>query len=272
MAWRNAPSVAAGLGEATTRWPGRSKAGDGTIGNAEHAARQSDHNPNSQGVVHAFDLTHDPDHGVDCERLSAHLVARRDPRVKYIIWNRRICNSKDWIWRPYNGQNPHTRHMHVSILDTPAAEINTTSWWDLDAEAARRPADAAMSPGPQPLPTSGPLAFLSWDPSKTSSTAAATPPPTEPSLPTGPPLAPGQRRPLPPGYGPARPPLPKEVVAKAGELLRQSQYPIGTHIPLAVAGKNYLFAVEWHKHAPTDPVPPRLKDWHRGISVYERKP
>src|SRR5262249_46238175 len=122
-------------------------------------------------------------------------------------------------------------------------------------------------------------AFLSWDPSKnssaaapTSSAAAPTSSPVAPSLPTGAPLVPGQRRPLPPGYGPARPPLPKEVVAKAAELLKQSQYPIGTHIPLTLAGRNYLFAVEWHKHAPTDPVPPKLKDWHRGISVYERKP
>jgi flagellum-specific peptidoglycan hydrolase FlgJ len=28
--------------------------------------------------------------------------------------------------------------------------------------------------------------------------------------------------------------------------------------------------VEWHKHAPTDPVPAVLKRWHRGVTVYER--
>lgn len=80
--------------------------------------------------------------------------------------------------------------------------------------------------------------------------------------------APGQRRPVPAGYRPARRPTPA-VVAKANGLLRSS-HPIGTHIPLTLDDKNYLFAVEWHKHAATDPVPESLKRWHRGITVYEK--
>lgn len=131
MAWHNAPSVAAALKEATRRWPKRATASDGTIGNDEHATRKSDHNPDAKGTVHAFDLTHDPTHDVDCEQLTAHLIVAKDSRVEYIIWNRRICYSKDWTWQTYTGKNPHTKHLHVSIKSTTVAENDTSDWWSL---------------------------------------------------------------------------------------------------------------------------------------------
>ena len=138
MSWRNAPSVAAGLAQATKCWPSRSRASDGTIGDAAHAARVSDHNPDSNGIVHAFDLTHDPAHSVDCALLSTGLVHVRDRRIKYIIWNRRICEAPSWIWKPYQGQ-PHDHHMHVSIHHTAAAENDTSPWWDFTAPKPAAP-------------------------------------------------------------------------------------------------------------------------------------
>lgn len=152
MSWRSAPSVAAALAEATRRWPERNRASDGTIGDAAHSARASDHNPDERGVVHAFDLTHDPAHGVDCDQLAAHLVAVRDARVKYVIWNRRISNPtvQNWAWRAYTGSNPHSRHMHVSIRYTTAAENDTSDWWDLAGTVPPAPA-----PVPPPTPGGG---------------------------------------------------------------------------------------------------------------------
>jgi peptidoglycan hydrolase-like protein with peptidoglycan-binding domain len=149
MSWRSAPSVRAALAEATRRWPGRQTGSDGTIGDAAHSARQSDHNPDANGVVHAFDLTHDPGSGADCNVLAAHLVAVRDARVKYIIWNRQISNPdvQDWAWRPYSGQNPHTHHMHVSVKYTSAAENDTSDWWDVNGAPAPTP-PAPTPPGP----------------------------------------------------------------------------------------------------------------------------
>jgi hypothetical protein len=41
-------------------FPERSKESDGSIGNAEHSARQSDHNPDQFGIVRAIDITNDP--------------------------------------------------------------------------------------------------------------------------------------------------------------------------------------------------------------------
>jgi hypothetical protein len=124
------PSIRAAFAEANARWPIRSRASDGSVGDAAHSARASDHNPDARGVVHAFDLTHDPTRGVDCNALANQVLA--DPRVKYVIWNHRI-NSRDGRgWRSYSGSNPHTHHMHVSI-HAGAAENDTRPWFGTSA-------------------------------------------------------------------------------------------------------------------------------------------
>src|SRR5690349_16212154 len=68
------------------RWPGRELGSDGDIGDAEHQARKSDHNPwvldGEMGVVTAFDFTHDPAGGFDGEALSAAIARSQDVRLK----------------------------------------------------------------------------------------------------------------------------------------------------------------------------------------------
>lgn len=102
--------------------PDRSTVSDGTIGDAAHAARQSDHNPNERGIVTAMDITHDPANGCDGNILADRLRVSKDPRIKYIIWNGRILSSTiaPWLWRSYNGQNQHTKHIHISVRDDVA--------------------------------------------------------------------------------------------------------------------------------------------------------
>ena len=80
------------------------------MGDTAHQKRHSDHNDGN-----AFDLTHDPTHGVDCGVLSRLVI--NDNRVTYVISNRQIYNRARVAegWRPYTGLNPHNRHMHVSI-------------------------------------------------------------------------------------------------------------------------------------------------------------
>lgn len=130
MAWKMPPSIRAALDEANERWPNRSRKSDGTIGDQAHSNRKSDHNPGARGFIHAFDITHDPANGCDCVVLAEHLRTRSDPRVSYVIFNKRIWNpSRSVDWRPYTGSNPHTSHMHVSILSTVEAENNTSEWW-----------------------------------------------------------------------------------------------------------------------------------------------
>jgi hypothetical protein len=97
-------------------YPKRSKTSDGTIGDAAHAARASDHNPNKVGVVTAMDITHDPSNGVDIAVLAQQLVDSRDPRIKYIIRNGQYADTATKReWRKYTGENGHFHHMHISV-------------------------------------------------------------------------------------------------------------------------------------------------------------
>lgn len=126
-----APAASSILTQASALWPNRNRASDGLLGDQAHAARTSDHNPGHNGLVHAADLTHDPANGVDCNVLAEQV--KDDPRVKYVIWNRRIWNpSISRSWRAYTGSNPHDHHMHVSVTD--AGEYDTSPWFDTAKE------------------------------------------------------------------------------------------------------------------------------------------
>lgn len=130
MSWREAKSLLVLRDQVDAFAPGRDKSSDGTIGDAAHAATVSDHNPDAAGVVTAIDITHDPASGVDGGKIAEQLVAAKDKRVEYIIWNRRIVNSKvsPWVWRNYAGVNPHDHHVHVSVEDVKALYDDAAPW------------------------------------------------------------------------------------------------------------------------------------------------
>lgn len=131
MGWQLAGSLVQLRAQLNQLYPNRSKISDGTIGDAAHAASVSDHNPDSSGTVRAFDCTHDPAGGVDGNWLAGQLQRSRDPRIKYVIWNRRImagnAGPSPWVWRAYHGSNPHDHHVHVSVV-AGAAGNSATSW------------------------------------------------------------------------------------------------------------------------------------------------
>jgi hypothetical protein len=113
--------------------PSRNKADDGTIGDPAHQARKSDHNPDTNGVVTAMDITNDPAHGADAGAIAEMLRLSKDRRIKYVISNRRIFSSlvSPWQWRRYDGVNAHTEHVHISVIDDPAL-YDDTAQWELD--------------------------------------------------------------------------------------------------------------------------------------------
>jgi hypothetical protein len=135
MSWKLAKSLETLRKQINEKYPNRSKVSDGTIGDTAHSSRTSDHNPNSRGDVCAFDLTHDPKNGVDCNKIAAALITGRDKRIKYLIWNRQICSSvtAPWRWRTYTGSNPHTKHLHISVGN----DYNNSTEWDLDLDAEK---------------------------------------------------------------------------------------------------------------------------------------
>jgi hypothetical protein len=106
-----APALQTLLAQVNHRWPNRSKASDGWIGDTAHSSRVSDHNPNDVGAVLARDYTRD---GIDPYQLIE--AAKRDPRTRYIIFDRVIYFVDDgFLPHPYNGPNAHEKHIHISV-------------------------------------------------------------------------------------------------------------------------------------------------------------
>lgn len=152
MAWRLARSLESLRAQVNQIAPGRSKISDGSIGNAEHSARLSDHNPDGDGVVRALDLTDDPRGGLDALWLREALRESRDPRIKYLISEGQICSPRRvnahpaWAWRPYTGPNGHFKHLHISVQ--PGAAGDRAGSWSLtrDFAAPVRPPTAYPDP------------------------------------------------------------------------------------------------------------------------------
>lgn len=132
--WRIAKSLLTLREQVNLRAPNRSKLSDGAIGDRAHATRKSDHNPwiidGANGVVSAIDITHDPARGCSAEQIAEALRSARDPRVKYVIWNRRIFSATvaPWSWRRYTGANPHTKHVHISVKSDKPNYDSTANW------------------------------------------------------------------------------------------------------------------------------------------------
>ncbi|HKY57649.1 MAG TPA: hypothetical protein VJL80_06400 [Aeromicrobium sp.] len=151
MTWRLAKSLDKLRAEVNDLFPGRSKVSDGTIGDAAHATRTSDHNPwvkdGTTGIVTAIDITEDAERGIPeiADFIVSTLVERRDPRVKYIIHEGRIWRSYDkpgipaWTSAPYTGTNGHFKHVHVSVQPEKVRYDSLDSW---GLEAAFREAMA----------------------------------------------------------------------------------------------------------------------------------
>lgn len=134
VAWRVAKCLLTLRDQWKAEHPGA--ANPGFIGDAAHAARTSDHNPwvddptSTVNVVTAGDFYHQPSIGADAGELAEALKQAKDRRVKYVIWNRRIWSlARDREgWRKYNGTDPHTGHVHVSVTSSYPLYDRTSPW------------------------------------------------------------------------------------------------------------------------------------------------
>lgn len=110
--------------EVDEQWPVRDRSSDGWLGDAAHQSRLSDHNPDRNGVVHAIDVDAS---GIDGVALLHAVIAH--PSTHYAIFRRQIYSRRvGFAARPYDGPDPHTSHLHVSISLSRSAEISRRSW------------------------------------------------------------------------------------------------------------------------------------------------
>lgn len=127
--WTLAPALSALLREVNARWPHRSKASDGTIGDTAHSTRKSEHNPDAKGVVRAVDITVA---GIDKAALLKAVIG--DSRVHYVISDRKIYSrSNGWTPAAYYGANPHDKHVHISLRNRTS---ESADWATVDKAAA----------------------------------------------------------------------------------------------------------------------------------------
>lgn len=105
----------------------------GSIADDAHSA-SSDHYPHYYGalgstaVVCARDFPHAPGLGLDGHVVTEALRISRDPRIGYLICDRRITGpNHGWKWETYTGSDPHDTHFHVSSVHTGLAD-DTRAW------------------------------------------------------------------------------------------------------------------------------------------------
>jgi hypothetical protein len=120
------------------KFPNRSKLSDGWIGDPAHQTTDSDHNPHIKetkaNVVSAVDITNDPAHGCDANKIAKALVASRDKRIKYVISNgmkvysHKVGSGLPWVWRVYKGKNKHDHHFHISVLAQKSLYDSESAW------------------------------------------------------------------------------------------------------------------------------------------------
>lgn len=122
-----------------------------TIGDASHASRDSEHNPEPAGSLPGEDYGE-----VDAadfmlgkggvtkaalQELRDQLVKHKDARLWYVIWDGHITSSTTvpWVERDYKGSDQHTDHVHVSVNDK--FDKNTADWTLEDKLKAHAPVE-----------------------------------------------------------------------------------------------------------------------------------
>lgn len=118
--WQVVSSLTTLLLQADKEWPLRHPS-DGTAAGQGHftTSPKSDHTPDIDGDVRAGDIgevTED-----DAFQLAEAIRLSEDPRIKYVIHERRMYSSyptseyPPYTWRPYSGSNGHWSHVHISV-------------------------------------------------------------------------------------------------------------------------------------------------------------
>ena len=135
------------------KFPRRSKRSDGTIGDRRHAASVSEHNPDGDGSVDAWDvdvnlLGSSDETGTAAEQARMwELIEEfeKQPQAQLWIFRGLIANRDvdNWRRRLYRGVNRHNKHAHLQSRDS---REDTPYGGDLVVDAINAP-EPRVSPG-----------------------------------------------------------------------------------------------------------------------------
>lgn len=143
--WTLAPSLIELRDEINENWPLRDKTSDGSLGNAAHSARLSDHNPNGKRVVCAIDVDEDLlgskasayprfNSGAPAKQILLDVLIKlaREGKINqahYFIYERKIYQKKNnWNPAPYSGPNAHEHHLHISVEQVESLWVRRAPW------------------------------------------------------------------------------------------------------------------------------------------------
>lgn len=128
-----APGSIRSFGDQLDRdYPTRPKTSDGTVASKIHDSVNptSDHRPHpitGPGIVRGLDGSVTTAMG---DQITESLRLSRDPRIKYVIWNRRSFRPPTWQWVPYPGA-PHDHHLHLSTVTSKDSDVSP---WQLKGD------------------------------------------------------------------------------------------------------------------------------------------
>lgn len=147
--WREAKSLKVLEAEIQQHYPGTTT---WEIGDDDHQANWSDHNPNAKNVVCAKDIL--PDGGIDLGKLCQYLVTRPHPNLRYVIFNRKIYQRKNGFEaEDYTGRSAHKRHLHASVGNGPdgrsTSGYDSTAPWGIE-DMDKAPAKPQVPSKPKP--------------------------------------------------------------------------------------------------------------------------
>lgn len=124
--------------EVNSRWPNRDKKSDGTIGDLAHSLTSSDHNPDGDGSVDAWDMDKD---GVDVNACKKAFEAH--PAAKYWIHQDKI-SFKSEGWKPrsyaYAGPNRNRHDQHIHWNSDQRYENSNLPWFTEDEDMTEQQA------------------------------------------------------------------------------------------------------------------------------------